>query len=278
MRLEFNYVVIDDDFIDEDDIEDIEELIEKIDNKLMNKGFEPKSQTYSSKREFETFLKNNRESTKRIDLYLSDNNLGDHQGITDVKHANDGIQIYLDLKKLFICDFVLYTRSSTTEIINKMTDYLTEQQNPGLFSRFTFVPREKDEWHNDVLILLDHILTKREEMNNLRGLFAEKIAKIDLHLKNILSLDPDEGFKQTLNAIPNKYFNNSTINKNYLDNLRQMRNALLHQNEVYDKIKCEYIITYDLERNKGKKEIRESECAKYRKQLNDVYKEIMSWE
>lgn len=277
MRLDFNYVVIDDDFVDEDDIDDVQELIDKINKKLGDKGFEPKVQTYASKSEFETYLTENRESTNRIDLYLSDNNLGDHQGLTDVEHANDGIQIYLDLKKAFICDFVLYTRSSTTEIINKMTAYLTEQQNPGLFSRFTFVPREDSDWHDEILVLLDHILTKREEMNNLRGLFAEKISKIDLHLKNILNRNKGEKFYETVNAIPSRYFNDTT-KKAYLNNLRQMRNALLHQNEFYDKINKEYIIKYELENNKGKAEIRESKCSIYRKQMNDVFKDVMSWE
>ena len=280
MRLDFNYVVIDDDLEDVDDRADVVNLINKIDNKLRNKGFVPKCFMYSSKNEFTSDLSRNELTTNRIDLYLSDNNLGDETN----EHDNDGIEIYLELKKEFICDFALYTRSDTSEIVAKMAKYLIDKNYPGLFSRFTFIPRieSNDQWHKDVLELLDHILTKREEMNNLRGLFAEKIAKIDLHLKEILNSDPEENFKATLRRIPVSRFKNSNINKDYLDNLRQIRNALLHAEETFDPIKKEFTISYYLEDKKGKRTqsrviIYESECSKYRNQLNTVCEEILSW-
>lgn len=281
MRLDFNYVVIDDDFEDDDYKGDIESLMIKIDSKLKDKGFTPRPFKYSSKSDFKNDLKNQRLTTNRVDLYLSDNNLGDE---TD-NHENDGIEIYLELKQEFICDFALYTRSETSEIVSKMASYLVEHQYPGLFSRFTFIPRIEynDEWHDNVLELIDHILTKREEMNNLRGLFAEKIAKIDLHLKGILNSDPEENFKATIRKIPESRFKNSNINKDYLDNLRQIRNALLHVDEIYNPIKREFTISYYLEDKKGKRTqsrviIYESECSKYRNQLNTVCEEILSWE
>lgn len=294
MRLDFNYVVIDDDFLDEDDREDIDILIQKIDDRLKQKGFEPSARLFASKENFEQHIKKEKQTTKRIDLYLSDNNLGnnskvddeeshDEENVQEKHHSNDGIEIYLGLKKQFICDFVLYTRSSTAEIIARMADYLQENQYPGLFSRFTFVPRkDNEEWHDDVLELLDHILTKREEMNNLRGLFAEKISRIDIHLKKILQRDSDETLWKTIDEIPNRYFQNTQITKEYLLNLRVIRNALLHNDEEYDTFKREYKITYECENNKGRKTggkrtIYESEIVKHRKHLIEVYKEVLSW-
>lgn len=280
MRLDFNYVVIDDDLEDIDDRADVVRLIDEIDNKLRDKGFMPNCYKYASKNEFTSDLSRNELTTNRIDLYLSDNNLGDETN----EHDNDGIEIYLELKKEFICDFALYTRSDTSEIVAKMAKYLIDKNYPGLFSRFTFIPRieSNDQWHKDVLKLLDHILTKREEMNNLRGLFAEKISKLDLHLKKIMNSDPEENFKATIRRIPESRFKNSQIKKDYLDNLRQIRNALLHADEVYDPIKNEFTIDYYLEDKRGKRTqsriiIYESECSKYRNQLNKVCEEVLSW-
>lgn len=277
MRLDFNYVIIDDDFEDDDDSIDVRNLINKIDLSLKNKGFNPNHHEYESKSEFERAISADNISTKRIDLYLSDNNLGDDSD----DHDNEGIEIYLELKKNFICDFALYTRSNTSEIVKKMASYLVEHQYPGLFSRFTFIPRtpNNERWHDDVLVLLDHIITKREEMNNLRGLFAEKISKIDAHLRTVFAsnVNLDDNLKAIINKIPNDRFNKSNIEKNQLDRLRQIRNALLHQDEQYDSVKQEYRIIFELESNKGKVMITEGECSKYRTQLNEVCREILSW-
>lgn len=276
MRLDFNYVIIDDDFEDDDDSIDVRNLISKIDLSLKNKGFNPNHYEYESKSEFEKAIRENSISTKRIDLYLSDNNLGD-----DNDNDNEGIEIYLELKKNFICDFALYTRSNTSEIVKKMASYLVEHQYPGLFSRFTFIPRTPNDerWHDDVLVLLDHIITKREEMNNLRGLFAEKISKIDIHLRKVFksNVNLDDNLKAIINKIPNDRFTNCDIEKSHLDRLRQIRNALLHQDEKYDSIKQEYRIIFELENNKGRVMIAESECSKYRSQLNEICQEILSW-
>lgn len=286
MRLEFNYVVIDDDFSDDDDRSNIDSLIEKINKRLESKGFIPIHHTFVSKSEFEQARTNSQNTTKpivnkRIDLYLSDNNLGNSGGQSDNnEHAHDGIEIYISLKQDFICDFVLYTRSNATEIIEKMVTFLQNSQNPDLFSRFNFIAREtKDDWHDNVLKVIDFIITKREEMNILRGFYAEKISTMDIHLKKILGSNPDENFKKTLDNIPKKYFQNSKISdiKNFLNNLRQIRNALLHCNEEFDPIRREYKITYKDENSGREKYIFENEFEKHRKQLLEVYEEVMSW-
>lgn len=285
MRLEFNYVVIDDDFSDDDDRSNIDSLIEKINKRLESKGFIPIHHTFVSKSAFEQARQDSQSTTepivnKRIDLYLSDNNLGNSGGQPDNnEHAHDGIEIYINLKQNFTCDFVLYTRSNATEIINKMVTFLQYYKNPDLFSRFNFIARGNNEdWHNKVLEIIDFIITKREEMNILRGLYAEKISAMDIHLKKILGSNPDENFKKTLDNIPKKYFQNSQIDiKKFLDNLRQIRNALLHCNEEFDPIRREYKITYKDENSGKEKYILENEFEKHRKQLLEVYEEVMSW-
>lgn len=289
MRLEFNYVIIDDDFSDDDDRSNIDSLIEKINKRLESKGFIPIHHTFVSKSAFEQARQDSQSTTepiinKRIDLYLSDNNLGNSGGQPDNnEHAHDGIEIYINLKQNFTCDFVLYTRSNATEIINKMVTFLQYYKNPDLFSRFNFIARGNNEdWHNKVLEIIDFIITKREEMNILRGLFAEKISSIDKHLKGILG-NPNETFKQTLDKIASKgYFSRSKITniETRLNNLRQVRNALLHNDEEFDTACKEYKIAYTYYENDGssrKEYIYESKCEEHRKDLLEVYKEVMSW-
>lgn len=286
MRLEFNYIVIDDDFNDDDDCKDINSLIEKINQKLREKGFIPNYSKYVSKKAFknEQDSKSKATTLNRIDLYLSDNNLGNSGDLPDEnEHSNDGIEIYIQLKKDFICDFILYTRSDTQEIINKMIQYLNTSRDPGLFTRFNFIARNSNEsWHEGILETIDFIITKREEMNNLRGLFAEKIAQIDLHLKQLLQRDNNEKFRVTLENIPQSRFNNSSLTWKKLDNLRQIRNALLHCNEEFNIQSNEYTLTYKEEDNSGKKTnkekiIYESQCTKYRNWLTSAYEEVMAW-
>ena len=83
MRLDFNYAIIDDDFIDEDDSLEVEELISKIDESVRDKGFNPICKRYKSKQEFEDSIAREDISPNRIDLYLSDNNPGNNTYIDD---------------------------------------------------------------------------------------------------------------------------------------------------------------------------------------------------
>ena len=101
---------------------------------------------------------------------------------------HDGIDLYLTLKGKCICDFVLYTSSKQESIIKKLTEYLKDEQDPNLFSRFTFVSRHNGgkEWHKEIINVINHILTKREEINNLRGLYAQLTAKIQHRLMELL--------------------------------------------------------------------------------------------
>lgn len=271
MRLDFNYAIIDDDFVDEDDSLEVEELIVKIDDSIRDKGFNPICKRYNSKQAFENSIAHEDITPNRIDLYLSDNNLGNNTHINDDEKKNDGIEIYLDLKDTLVCDFILYTRAKTSYIVQRLSDYLLKEQNPGIFSRFTFVPRSVNtSWHQEVIRVIDHILTKREEINNLRGLYAQYVSRIDLIIKEKFHRNDDETLEISINSIDNKYFNQQ-FKRAYLHNIRLIRNGLLHNDEEYSKINNEFIIYFKVGKNPKGGIIKESELKKYRQFLYVAY-------
>ena len=272
MRLDFNYAIIDDDFIDEDDSWEVEQLIKKINENIEDKGFKPICKRYKSKRDFENSITREDISPNRIDLYISDNNLGNNTHINDRGKKDVGIDIYLDLKDTLICDFILYTRASTSSIVKRLSDYLLEKQNPGIFSRFTFVPRSANNtvWHQEVVQVIDHILTKREEINNLRGLYAQYVSRIDLMIKDKFNRDNQETLEESINSINKKHFT-SNFPKAFLHNIRTIRNSLLHNDEEYCKINNEFIIYFKVGKNPKGGIIKESELKKYRKFLYEAY-------
>lgn len=272
MRLDFNYAIIDDDFLDEDDNWELEQLIKKINQSIEDKGFSPICKPYKSKKEFEDSIHHEDISPNRIDLYISDNNLGNNSHVNDSGKKNDGIEIYLDLKDILICDFILYTRASTSSIVQRLSNYLLEKQNPGIFSRFTFVPRSANNnvWHQEIVRVIDHILTKREEINNLRGLYAQYVSRIDLMIKDKFNRDSKEDFIDSIDSIDKKYFN-SNFTRTYLHNIRNVRNGLLHNDEEYCKINKEFIIYFKVGRNSKGGIIKESELKKHRQFLYQAY-------
>ncbi len=272
MRLDFNYAIIDDDFVDEDDSWEVEQLIKKINKSIKDKGFNPICKPYKSKREFEDSINREDISPNRIDLYISDNNLGNNTHINDSGKKDDGIEIYLDLKDTLICDFILYTRASTSSIVKRLSDYLLEKQNPGIFSRFTFVPRSANNaiWHQEIVRVIDHILTKREEINNLRGLYAQYVSRIDLMIKKKFGRDDKETLEDSINSINKKYFS-LQFKRAYLHNIRLIRNGLLHNDEEYSKVNSEFIIYYKKNNNPKGGIIKESDLKRYRQFLYEAF-------
>jgi hypothetical protein len=183
MRLDFNIAVIDDDLNNPQKSRSINKLLVNIEEHINNKGFSTIFYKYLNMENFIGNMEiNGKQHAGRIDLYLSDNNLqGQHQ---------DGIDVYLSLKNTgLICDFILYTRSDIDEIIKKLSKDLNTKKDPNLFTRFTFVARPDDpsdlNWHNPIIQTIEHIITTREEINTLRGLFAHVTAKMHHNLKNV---------------------------------------------------------------------------------------------
>jgi hypothetical protein len=267
MRLDFNLVLVDDDWDDAENNTNIKELIAKIDQNIQSKGFHLKYDAFSDPDEAI------RNANKRVDLFLSDNNLGDNQNHTDPSKGNAGIDYYLRLRtEPYLCDFVLYTKSPTDEIINKLTSDLALKRDPNLFSRFTFVSREqgRDLWHEPILSLLDSILTKREEINTLRAIYAQYTSRIDKYLKNKFNR-PDEVFNETIKNIPNHL----GVDKNSLHEVRLIRNGLMHNDEEICPDTKQWAIKY--EKLDGTTDlIRENDLQKYRDKLNQAYSLVMS--
>lgn len=262
MRLEFNLVVVDDDWIDVDKNGPILGLVREINRKVQSKGFELISNGYSSASD--AF----KEAHHRVDLFLSDNNLGDNEHHKDANKENAGIDYYLKLRKQrYLCDFVLYTKAGWDGIVKKLADDLTTNKRPDLFTRFTFVSREsKSDWHAPILNLLDHILTRREELNNIRGLYAQHVSKIHEDLKNKYKLHHKTDLEDSIDAIPNKVISNP--DKVLLHKVRDIRNGLLHNDEEFCIKKNEYVIRW--QKSGTTYEIYESNLQQYRDLLKNA--------
>lgn len=264
MRLEFNLVVVDDDWNDADKNTQVLKLVDVIQKKVQSKGFDLIPFGYESAAE--AFKK----AHHRVDLFLSDNNLGDNEHHQDAKKENAGIDYYLQLRKQrYLCDFVLYTKTGWDGIVNKLAADLTTNKRPDLFSRFTFVSREtgKNDWHAPILNLLDHILTRREELNNIRGIYAQHVSKIHDELITKYKLHHKTDLEDSINAIPNRPV------KTQLHQIRFIRNGLLHNDEEFCTQKKEYVIRW---KNSGTTyEIHESNLKHYRDLLKNAYDLVM---
>jgi len=151
---------------------------------------------------------------------------------------------------------------------------LTTTNNPNLFTRFTFVNRdETDKWHKPIIELLDHILTKREELNNLRGLYAQRVSMMDLHLKKNFPRNHRDGLKQAINKIPKRFI--SSQNKRLVHEVREIRNGLMHNEEFFCKKKNQYVIRFTGDDRAKTYEIYEDDLQQYREKLNKAYPLVM---
>ncbi|MDH0031363.1 MULTISPECIES: hypothetical protein [unclassified Acinetobacter] len=277
MRLDFNIILVDDELDDPDNSRSILEYKKIIEDRLKLKGFNPLVQMFSNADEVVGLTLSKK---KRVDLYISDNNLGDAE-----HEIKEGIDLYLNLKKQFHCDFLLYTRSDKDSIIFKLINDLGKTKDPNLFTRFSFISRsDKNQWHTFTYELINRIVKIREEFNNLRGLFAAKISRIHVYLKrkNNMAEETNIDFIDLLDySLEN---NNININQwQRLTKLRYMRNALLHNDEIYDEVNDCYKLKYEELRFKSDKryDIHEAwliesstNYASIRKELDHIEKEI----
>lgn len=272
MRLDFNVVFVDDDFLDDQDREDVDNLIQKLKVNVALKGFELKEHCFPTIEAANQY----KQPQNRIDLFLSDNNLGNNQNHVDATLSNGGIDYYLHLRKQkYTCDFVLYTMADRDEIVNKLSADLNKTKDPSLFTRFTFINRdETDAWHTKVLNLLDHLLTKREELNNIRGLYAQKVSEIDLHLKSKFPDTKEMRLKKTIRSIPSAVI--TDVNRKFLDTIREIRNGLMHYEETFCSTEKEYVIRFAGDDKSISYEIYESKLQIYRDKLNQAYQLVMS--
>ncbi|SNS03270.1 hypothetical protein SAMN05192560_2312 [Methylobacillus rhizosphaerae] len=269
MRLDFNIIVVDDDLNDDDNNPDIKALIQQLKYKVQSKGFIPNID------ECLNIDAARSKSSNRTDLYISDNNLGNNpsQKQSQPVSENGGIEYYLHLKQNHLSDFVLYTRSKKDSIIEKLTADLNNTKDPNLFTRFTFVSREDGgiDWHQPILAVIDHILTKREELNNIRGLYAQKTSEIDLFLKEKYKRRDSESFHDTIEGIPRKDYDKKIISD--LHKIRGIRNGLMHNSETFCTKKNQYVIKFIF--GGENYEIYENDLQKYRDELYQTHKTII---
>ena len=276
MRLDFNILLIDDEIGKRTTKKEFDKLKNAISKQIETKGF---TSHFEELKSIDNFELTPRQCTpKRVDIVISDNNLGSKKTDNSISNDennndNDGINFYLSLKDKLICDFVLYTKSSKKEIINKLSTELVNTGDPNLFSRFTFVSKRSDNWHQPILDLINHILSKREEINNLRGLYAQLTAQMHNHFKYVLNKQNERfDFDQCIDlAYTNKKID---INlKKFLHRQRQIRNGLLHNNEEFCNIKKEYKIKYEY--NNRVHYLYEAEFDAERKKLILVYNQVL---
>lgn len=265
MRLDFNLVVVDDDWDDPDRSVNIRRLINHIKNIVESKGFKLDTKGFVNVNDAHS------DANRRVDLFLSDNNLGNNPSHQDNSMQNGGIEFYLQLRNMriqpYLCDFVLYTRSTYDEIINKLSVELNSKKDPNLFSRFTFVSRNAggDGWHQPIFNLLDHILTKREEINTLRAIYAQYVSRMDLFLKRKFNIPASKRLDETIDLIPGTL----GVDKNSLHEVRLIRNGLMHNDEEFCTATQQYRIKY--KKLDGTFDfIRENELQQYRDKLNQA--------
>lgn len=280
MRLDFNIVLIDDDKDDSSRNRGVNRLKQLLENHVRKKGFKPFVRFEKSSH---PILDLNDSEKKRVDLYLSDNNLSNNSQERNINEEDGGIELYLNLKDLFICEFILYSRSDKSTIIKKLIDDLNEKQNPNLFTRFSFVERNStnEEWINDILRIIDHIITKREELNNLRGIFAQVMSRVHHKMVERYRVPiPESGaLADTI-----KYaFDTSRINQaDYTEllSLKNIRNGLLHNDEFICPTRSVRCIKYmKVSYSSSKRAITENEdfiyedenFEPYRKRLNSLF-------
>lgn len=280
MRLDFNYIIVDDDLKRRRTKHRVKKIQETIDKKISSKGLKPIAKLYKS---LEEFHENEQDlDPNRFDLYLSDNNLGNNDGSSDEKHANDGIEFYLDIHNRFPCDFILYTGSTQDQIIANLVNHLQEKKDPGLFSRFTFISRSSDpndNWHGKIEDVIDLIISNREEMNNMRGFYAQLTSQIHRDIKNNLRLHPDLSFYKTIKELRNNISKYPSLENNdidTLDKIRRIRNGLMHEDER----KCEntphtyYLLYYSDDKNTIEERIYATDFDKIRTELKNTYDKL----
>lgn len=279
MRLDFNVLLIDDEVNDDDENEQLIELQKSITEHVAKKGFKAIIKTVESIRQA------NIQRNNRVDIFISDNNLNGKE---------NGIDFYLAVSSDYICEFVLYTRSSTDEIVRKLADKLIEGKNPNLFSRFSFAERKNDEeWFNHIKKIIDHILSRREEINNFRGLYAQLTSKIHKKLRDKYDVY-HLGFCETINKVRENGRMSDESLYSSLHRVRMIRNSLMHKDEIFCVKKGIFKIECDLYLNKvtnkvitaenfsnhtmkiTKLIIYENELKKFRDEINDVYNKVMN--
>ncbi len=285
MRLEFNIAFVDDEHDDANGCDHLNELIDTLRVHIENKGFSFNYSCFSSVKDFfDDFDNKGSGQLRRIDLYISDYNL---------EASKTGIDLYLELKKRLICDFILYSKANNQQILDRLIGELNNEKekeienklsNPNLFSRFSFVSRNAGtEWHDGVTDILEHLISSREEMNTIRGLFAHITSRVYDELTSISvvkeKLGRPSSDRDDLLSVINIAAQEGVIGQNLQRDLhkqRKRRNEIVHNDENFDHLNGEYFIPFDvkIERQFGGK-LYLKDFQKLRIQLKKALKDLV---
>lgn len=271
MRLDFNIALIDDDLGDSQRERGVNRLEQLLGNHIRKKGFNP---CFKKEKSSVAILGLSTTEKKRIDLYLSDNNLSNNSQQHNINEEDGGIELYLKLKEQFICDFILYSRSDKSTIVTKLVKDLSDKQNPNLFTRFSFIERNStnEQWVGDILNIVNHIITRREELNNLRGVFAQVMSRVHHKMIERYGIPANLSLADSI-----KYANDNRkiTQSDYIEllGLKNIRNGLLHNDEFICPDKQIRCVTYKrIEYSSILKKISERDDYIYETDDFDVYR------
>lgn len=189
------------------------------------------------------------DSSKRIDFFISDFNLGEEYA----NGIDNGIDFLSDVRsrenyKQF---FILYSKNYD-EIKETVITKINKEDNLGLLNNTMIInlssPSDeviKCEFQKAIEISL----SKWDELNALRGEYMSENAEIEYELKKILKVDlaDSRNYKSLYGDFKNNHLSkrDKTLNKSLLDDWMRMidkRNSLAHSKEEFNDVKG-YVIS-----------------------------------
>ena len=189
------------------------------------------------------------DSSKRIDFFISDFNLGEEYA----NGIDNGIDFLSDVRsrenyKQF---FILYSKNYD-EIKETVITKINKEDNLGLLNNTMIInlssPSDeviKREFQKAIEISL----SKWDELNALRGEYMSENAEIEYELKKILKVDlaDSRNYRSLYRDFKNNHLSerDKTLNKSLLDDWMRMidkRNSLAHSKEEFNDVKG-YVIS-----------------------------------
>lgn len=189
------------------------------------------------------------DSSKRIDFFISDFNLGEEYA----NGIDNGIDFLSDVRsrenyKQF---FILYSKNYD-EIKETVITKINEEDNLGLLNNTMIInlssPSDeviKREFQKAIEISL----SKWDELNALRGEYMSENAEIEYELKKILKVDlaDSRNYKSLYGDFKNNHLSkrDKTLNKSLLNDWMRIidkRNSLAHSKEEFNDVKG-YVIS-----------------------------------
>lgn len=189
------------------------------------------------------------DSSKRIDFFISDFNLGEEyeNGI------DNGIEFLNDVRsrEKYKQFFILYSKNYD-EIKETVITKINEEDNLGLLNNTMIInlSSPSDEViEREFQKAIEISLSKWDELNALRGEYMSENAEIEYELKKILNVDltDSRNYKSLYRDFKNNHLSKRDIthNTSLLNDWMQMidkRNSLAHSKEEFNDVKG-YVIS-----------------------------------